>query len=842
MVSKSVDTRNELVLKTSCSEKCGIWVFPVAFGIVLSLLLAGVPLGPTSEATAAQTTLKIGMLEPIDSLNPFIGINDNSYVFYGLVYDFLIAVDEDLNPKPNLAVSWNVVQDQLPVGSVWQYNLTHDAKWHDGEPFTADDVVFTMNYQTGTNWKTMWAYQPYTLMVNFTEKIDDFTVRIHFMNPITKEPNAIAFGESLMIPIVPMHMWESISAPDAGFGYANPFPIGTGPLMCTERTYDEFLSGERLILYRYPEYHLGPVKFDRLVLEFYLEPAAMVADMQRGALDLAAFATPNYKNLIDWIEDNPTDKIGTYSGLSCTSYSVEFDICQKDAGADSTNWLRRDPAVRQAMAYATNKTFIRDHIYMGYADLGYSLFSKVYGDYYWEPEPGEGYDFNVTKANEILDAAGYYWNTEHTVRIASWDNPYKSVHTDELEFDIYVETELFEDRATAQFLQAQWGQIGIRIDPIYVDSATWNSIVYNSMGSFDMAATYWSGDPDPNYLLYTQSTWALDGWSENYYSSTEYDENYTQSIILVNKTDRIPYVHNCLEHIYYDAAFIVNVYPYGCWAWRTDHFTGWGDWEAHPGRQLSNFWSSNDLFFDLEPVTGNQAPTAILDAAGGHVGDSILITGCAWDPDDDAMNFTIEYGDGQNESGLVPVGGELTFHHTYASVGNYTANLTVFDDEAGDVNRAPVYVSPVGTNIPPTNVRLLPEPMEGFTVTKSATFKATARDPDGDSLNLNVDFGDDSAPHDEDVDDTVQLLSRILAHEYTATDGYILVLNVSDGVNFTTASLAITVEKESKSSNSALIVGIAVAIAVVAVAVALLIMKRKPGIRKEKEEEDVRLP
>ena len=806
------------------------------------MLLSNVPLPPADSAEAAsRTTLKIGMLEPIDSLNPFIGINDNAYVFYGLVYDFLIALDEDLNPKPNLAESWNVVQDELPVGSVWQYNLTKNAKWHDGEPFTADDVVFTMNYQTGKNWYSLWAYQPYTLMINWTEKIDDYTVRIHFFNWMTKEPNAIAFGESLMIPIVPMHEWEKIAPADAGFGYTNPKPIGTGPFKCTDRTHDEFLSGERLILYRNADYHLGPVNFDRLILEFYLEPAAMVVDIQRGALDLAAFATPNYKNLMDWLENNPTDSIGTYSGLSCTSYSVEFDICQASASPGGTNYLRHDPDVRKAMAYATNKTFIRDHIYMGYADLGYSLFSKVYGDYYWEPAPGEGYDFNITKANEILDNAGYYWDTGHNIRLASWDNPYMS-YTDELKFDILIENELFEDRATAQFLKSQWAQIGIEINPTYVDSATWNSIVYNSMGAFDMAATYWSGDPDPNYLLYTQSTWALSGWSENYYSSAEYDENYTQSIIEVNKSDRLPYVHNCLKHIYYDAAFIVNVYPYGCWAWRTDHFEGWGDWGAHPGRQLSNFWSANDLFFNLVPVVANQPPTAILDTAGGHVGDSIPITGYAWDPDGDPLNYTIEFGDGQNESGQVPAGGELTFTHAYSVAGNYAANLTVYDSRAGDIDRTTIYVAAAGANVPPSNVRVLPDPMEGFEIGLSATFKITARDDNGDLLHVLLDFGDDTTPYETNLTGTEQLLNQTVAHKYEVAGDYIVLLNVSDGANYTTASLTITVVKEKTSNTLVLVIGVVVVVAVAAVATAVLLKRRKPGMRVKKEEEDVRLP
>lgn len=805
------------------------------------MLVSGVPFKTTEQAeAAAQTTLRIGMLEPIDSLNPFIGINDNAYVFYGLVYDFLIALDEDLNPKPNLATSWNIVQDEYPVGSVWQYNLTKNATWHDGEPFTADDVVFTMDYQTGQNWFSLWAYQPYTLMINWTEKIDDYTVRIHFFNWITKEPTAISFGNSLMVPIVPQHIWETITPADAGFGYTNPKPIGTGPFMCTDRTHEEFLSGERLILYKNPSYHLGPVQFDRLILEFYLEPAAMVADIERGAIDLAAFATPNYKNLIEWLENNPTSDIGTYSGLSCTSYSVEFGICQASVSPSSTNFLRKDPAVRQAMAYATNKTFIRDHIYMGYADLGYSLFSKVYGDYYWEPAPGEAYDFNITKANEILDAAGYFWNAGHTVRMTN-DDTYQS-YTNELKFDILVETELFEDRATYQFLQAQWEQIGIDLNLIYVDSATWNNIVYNSMGAFDLEGTYWSGDPDPNYLLYTQSTWALSGWSENYYSNPEYDENYTQSIINVNKVDRIPYVHNCLKHIYEDAAFIVNVYPYGCWAWRADHFQGWGDWGAHPGRQLSNFWSANDLFFDLVPGAANQPPEAILDEAGGHAGESVAITGCAWDPDGNSMNYVIEFGDGVNESGTIPADGELSFSHTYSSVGNYSANLSVYDQKAGDVDRILVQIVPGGSNVPPTNVRVLPYPMTGYTINQSAKFRVMARDADGDTLQVRLDFGDDSEAYETDMTGTDEVSSQIVDHRFEAAGDYIITLNVSDGTNHTTAELAVTVVKQKESSSLALYAGIAAVVVVAVVATVVLLRRRKPGVRMKKEEEDVRLP
>jgi peptide/nickel transport system substrate-binding protein len=819
--------------RNSCRARIAL----IVIGLTLVLVVSVLPIKATVAAASTQTTLRIGLLEPIDSLNPFIGINDNSYIFYGLVYDFLIAVNQSMKPKPDLAVSWNIVPDELPYGSVWQYNLTHEARWHDGEPFTADDVVFTLNLQSGDNWFKMWAYQPYTLMINYTEKIDDYTVRVHFFNRTSGQPAAVAFGDSLMLPIVPVHVFEGYTAENLSFSYTNPKPIGTGPFMCTDRTYEEFLRGERITLLRNPNYHLGPVKFDRLILEFYLEPAAMVTDMQRGAIDLAAFAAPNYKNLMDWLASNPTSAIGTYSGLTCTSYSVEIGICQADTAG--TNVLRRDPAVRLAMALATDKEFIKDHIYMGYADTGYSLFSPIMGDWYWQPNATEENSYNLTKADQVLTAAGYTWNSDHTVRICSPSNPYKG-DTNQLKFNVLVETELFEDRATVMFLEEEWAKIGIIINPVFVDSATWNNIVYNSGGAFDMEMTYWSGDPDPNYLLYTQSTDALSGWSENYYSNPEYDQNYTDSVLTTNHTQRLIDVHNCLEHIYEDNAFIVTEYPYGCWAWRTDHFTGWGDWGKYPGRQLSNFWSSNDLFFDLTPIATNQEPVAVLDNAGGHPGDAIQITGYAWDPEGDTMTYLMEFGDGDNTTGTVPSGGQLEFTHTYSAVGSYGMSLSVYDNTSGDISKSVASIVAVGTNVPPTNVRVIPNPMSGVVTGKEITFELSAKDPDGDPLTLSLDFGDSSAPFSSSASDTTQIFTESTQHKYQVAGDYELALNVSDGKNYTLVTQTLTVTKAT-SSNALLIAGALGVIVVVGVVAAVLIRKRGPA-RPKKEEEDIRLP
>lgn len=579
----------------------------------------------TAEARGG-TTLRIGLIEPIDSLNPFIGVTDNAYLFWQFIYEDLITVDEDMQPKPCLATSWYAVPEYEPYGSVWQYNLTHNAFWHDGEPFYAQDVVFTIEMQTGINFESVWAYQPSTALISSIEEIDQWTVRIHYQD-VQGNPSACPVAESLMIPILPKHIWGEMGVSDAAFVFENLWPVGTGPFMCTEHTEDEYRSGDPLILLRNDRYHGAvehndTVDFDRIILEFYLEPAAMFADIQRGAIDVAAFNSAGFQNLQTWLSSNPDAPIDTYSGLQCTGFSVELSVCMQD---NTMNNLRRDPAVMKAMAYATNKEFIKDNIYKGYADIGSTIISPVYGDLYWEPGPDEMYAYDLTKANETLTAAGYYWGTDG-VRRAGVGNAYALPDT-QLKFEIIVEQELMEDKDTAMKLRADFAKIGIQIEPRYVSIAQWSTLIYSY--AYELTLTYWSGDPDPAYLLYTQTSYCIGDWSENGYENERYDENYSKYVTAATYEEKKTAIHNCQKLMYEDAAFIVTTYPYGCWGWRTDSFSGWGDWEAHPGRQLANFWSANQLYFDLVPLKTDDELSLMLYAAVG-VGAVVAVVVAVW--------------------------------------------------------------------------------------------------------------------------------------------------------------------------------------------------------------------
>ncbi|OGS43480.1 MAG: hypothetical protein A3K76_07390 [Euryarchaeota archaeon RBG_13_57_23] len=813
------------------------------------LVFSVVPIKPTANADAAITTLRIGMIEPIDSLNPFIGVNDNAYIFYGLVYDFLMCVDEDLNPAPNLALSWHVVPDELPLGSVWQYNLTQNAYWHDGEPFDADDVVFTFNYQIGLNWTDMWAYQPYTVLVDSVERVDEYTVRVHYKD-FQGNPAPASYGASMMLPIVPEHYWSKILPSAAGFSHTNPKPLGTGPFICTDQTYSEFLTGDRLILYRNPDYHgftdFGwDIKFERLILEFYLEPSALVTDIQRGGIDIAELSPPHYKNLVDWLAANPTSSIGIDNSLKCTQYSKEISICMSDQSGADTNLLRLDPVVRQAMAHATNKTFICDAIFKGYAEEGASIISPISPYWYWEPSPDEEYYFSVEKANELLDSAGYnLWDDDHKYRKSTpglsfqWqDKTYTFPDSKVLEFEVVVEAELYEDLEVYNYLEEAWAECGIKLTPRVVNSALWGVIVYG--GYFDLTITYWSGDPDPNYLVYIQSTYSLNGWSENWYSSPLYDENYTNSLLEQDPVQRQEYIRNCQYWDYIDAAFIVYCYPHGCHAWRNDHYTGWGDWKAHPGRSLANFWSANPLFFDLEPVVGNAPPIALLDNVAGPANQSLTITAYAFDPDEDEMTYRLVFGDGANVSGTVPSDGEISVPHSFVNATTYSMELMVYDENSADAASAPATIIGPGGNAPVSNLRLMPDSFEKLSAGRDIGFTITGKDIEDDTVDVRLDFGDSTASFSDTIWDTEVGFETATDHAFDTDSDYTLVLTASDGHNTTVMTLVLAITEEEGGTPWMLILGI-VAVAAVVVVVAVFLIRRKGA--GGREEEEIRLP
>jgi hypothetical protein len=238
------------------------------------------------------------------------------------------------------------------------------------------------------------------------------------------------------------------------------------------------------------------------------------------------------------------------------------------------------------------------------------------------------------------------------------------------------------------YLQDRLNQVGIRISYSIVDEVVMSTIVYSY--SYDMFIWYWSSEPDPNYILFTQSKLAWSGWSDTKYSSEAYDYNYTMSVKSLDQTAREAYVDNCQIVHYRDCPYIILAYVNDTFAWRTDTFTGWGDWASNPGRMMSAYWCGNQLYFDLVPIEGADAPPVNVGMIAlplpTVVDQDVYFVAFAADVFGDSLSFWLDFGDGNWAQESTPGGSTdlqiVEFSHRYMTVNNFTATLWV-DDGSG---------------------------------------------------------------------------------------------------------------------------------------------------------------
>jgi peptide/nickel transport system substrate-binding protein len=586
--------------------------------------------GASAQDEETETALRVGFMQKVDSLNPMVGLTDAAYVFYGLVYDALHSVGDDFETVGNIATNWSIVPvtdpamvaSGEPYGSVWEFDLNPHAKWHDGEPFTAEDAEWVIDWN-GLYYDSWWAYQPYAYFMEYAEVMDRDTIRIHFYERESKEPIPAAYAELICIPMIPRHKLATTMTPfDIAFNWTGTYDdggppiVGTGPFIAGPDIEQEYFDGSYLTLLKNPNYHWADrgkeIQFDKLVMYFFDDATSMNLALKKGELDIAQFPPSEYDSIKSDVEGGSLSDVEVFDGLKCTQYWTEIAFNLNEAGP---NLARLDPAVRQALAMATNKQWIVDQYYMGYADVGSTMISPVNELWHYAPTADELFEFDLDAAEEMLEDAGYRYTTESpNVRVATVDSLAAikgwAVPGDPLIFEMMIRIEYPEEREIAAYLKEVWEDIGVVLDYDVMTEAQLGTKAYSY--AYDTMIWYWSADPDPNFMLFSQSAWAINGWNDNMYADPDYMENYSKSISEFDYETRKEYTDTCQRLHYLDAGYIILAYPYQTYAWRTDTFEGWGDWEAHPGRSMDAFWTGNPLFFDLVPL---------VDDGGGGGGD-----------------------------------------------------------------------------------------------------------------------------------------------------------------------------------------------------------------------------
>jgi peptide/nickel transport system substrate-binding protein len=335
-------------------------------------------------------------------LNPHFAVGTKDAEGCRIFYEPLAAWDPDGNLVPMLAAeipdieNGGVAADGMSV--TWK--LKKGVEWHDGRPFTADDVVF--------NWE--YASDPATAAVTIgnyrdtkVEKIDPLTVRVRFERPTPFWAGLFVAGGGM---IIPKHLFEPYKGANSRDAPANPKPVGTGPYRFVEFKPGDLVRGERN-----PAYHVADRPyFDTIEMKGGGDAvSAARAVIQSGEYDYAwnmqvedeillkLENADNAKGRAEIVRSRAMEHIQLNSADPWTEVDGER------ANPKTKHPLFSDPAVRQALRLLVDRSSIETHIY--------GRTAVATGNFLNNPErfvsKNTKWEFSVDKANRLLEEAGW---------------------------------------------------------------------------------------------------------------------------------------------------------------------------------------------------------------------------------------------------------------------------------------------------------------------------------------------------------------------------------------------------------------------------------------------------
>ena len=333
-------------------------------------------------------------------LNPHFAVGTKDQDAARLFYEPLANWDADGNMKPVLAESIPGLEDGTLAkdGKSVTWKLKKNVKWHDGKPFTADDVVF--------NWE--YAKDPATAAVtvaNFkdivVEKVDDYTIRIKFETPTPFWANAFVGVQGM---IIPKHLYADYSGPKSRDAPTNLKPVGTGPYV-----FKDFKPGDMVSGTINTNYHMeNRPYFDAIEMKGGGDAiSAARAVLQTGEYDFAWNMQVEDEILVR-LEKGGKGHAVISPGGNIEHIQVNFtdpwtEVDGERASLKTKHPILSDPLVRQALNLLVDRASVEKFIYgrTGNATANFVNNPDKFNS------KNTKFEFNIDKASELLDKAGW---------------------------------------------------------------------------------------------------------------------------------------------------------------------------------------------------------------------------------------------------------------------------------------------------------------------------------------------------------------------------------------------------------------------------------------------------
>ena len=530
---------------------------------------------PIKVMAEDEAILRVGWGNEPDSLSPFIAYSQPAAELFTLIYSPLVALDNDQEPVGVLATEWSVSDDNL----TWTFKLVENVKWHDGETFTSEDVKFSYELMKGSGLGL------YSSLLDGIEEItcpDDNTVVIK-----TSEPKANMLQGSA--PILPQHIWSDVPS-DELETWSNEKPIGTGPFKFTE-----WKKGEYVKVVKNDDYYLDKAKIDGVVFILYANNDTMAQSLRIAEIHGAININPNQLEKLE-AEENIMTISAPALGFTQISINSWTDSASKG------NPLLLDKKIRQAIDLAIDKQRILDVVYSGLGTPGTTLVPPSLPFWHYVPGQGALRNYDVDRANKLLEDAGYTNKNGDEVREDSKGTP--------LSFNLTLRADNSQEVKAGQMIKGMLLEAGIEVNIETVDDGVLIDRIYDN-ADFDMFIWGWGTDTDPTTILNVMNTSQIGNLSDCNYSNPEFDDLFKKQTTILDLDQRQKAVFELQDIIYEDAPYSILWYEDDIQAVRTDKFTGW----TRASGDGSIFFAINNYnYLNLEPLEGAGASDSLSES------------------------------------------------------------------------------------------------------------------------------------------------------------------------------------------------------------------------------------
>ena len=504
-----------------------------ALGITRRALLGGI------GASAAGAALAWGLPSGVRAAAPPGGT---------LTYGMSLDVDETLDPQvtnwisvirvtsniceslvlqpvmgrfvPGLAESWQVAPD----AKTYTFKLKRGVVFHDGTPFTAEAVRFTLDRVVDPATKAGASHDalgPY----DHTEVVDDHTARVVMKQGFAPLLGSLATGAL------------GIVSPDAvkkmgPAGFAR-HPVGTGPFM-----FKEWVAQDHITVVRNPAYkwgssyykHSGPAYLDQMIYKVILEPAVRTGTLKSGETQ--------------YIDDVD---VGQYDALRHDGRVVVIDQGQTGSGEtillNTSTGPTADPQVRVAIEYAIDREGLNQSVYHGLNKVAWSpLMRPTFG---YDPATEKMYGYNPDKARATLDAAGW--------KAGAGGIREKNGEKLAIAWPIIGRP---TDKAIAESVQASLQAVGIDVQVTPLERAAYYDLVRSNRYHFNLM-WFSSGDPDVLRTLFHSSN--VTAFNRAKYQVPEVDKMLDDAVATSVPAARAQLYARIQQRVLHDAAVVPMV-------------------------------------------------------------------------------------------------------------------------------------------------------------------------------------------------------------------------------------------------------------------------------------------